>query len=90
MMIPAPGIVVVVPDSSEQKRGDIVIASSAVVGDNVAMGKVVSVGPARSTENADLGEMGLVKDMLVYYTSNGAREIGEFVAVDHSCILAWE
>ncbi len=89
-LTPAPGLVLVVPDDGERTVGKIAIAGSVDSSDGVSKGKVVAVGPPRDHRDADLSEMGLEVGMTVYYTKNGAREIGEQVAVDQSCMLAWE
>jgi len=89
-MTPAPGLVLVVPDDAEKVVGKITIPGSSDASDDVMKGKVAAVGPPRDHRDADLGEMGLEMGMTVYYTKNGAREIGEQMAVDQGCLLAWE
>jgi len=89
-MTPAPGLVLVTPDDGERVVGKIAIAGSSDASDGVLKGKVAAVGPPRDRRDADLGEMGLEVGMTVYYTKNGAREIGEQMAVDQGCLLAWE
>lgn len=89
-LTPAPGLVLVTPDDGERVVGKIAIAGSADASDGVSKGTVVAVGPPRDHRDPDLNEMGLQEGMTVYYTKNGAREIGEQVAVDQGCMLAWE
>lgn len=91
VIIPAPGIVIVVPDNSEKVVGAVVIACTSSA-DSVATGKVVAVGPPRGEGDPDIQEVGLQAGMKLYYTKNGARGIGDEdqVAVDMSCLLAWE
>lgn len=89
-LTPAPGLVLVEPDDSRRMVGQIAIAGSANTSDTVSRGTVIAVGPPRDHRDPDLNEMGLQEGMTVYYTKNGAREIGEHVAVDQGCMLAWE
>ena len=89
-LTPAPGLVLVTPDDGERVVGKIAIAGSGDPADGVSRGTVVAVGPPRDHRNPDLAEMGLQEGMTAYYTKNGAREIGECVAVDQGCMLAWE
>lgn len=89
-LTPAPGLVLVTPDGAERVVGKIAIAGSPDASDGVSRGTVVAVGPPRDHRDPDLNEMGLQEGMTVYYTKNGAREIGDQVAVDQGCMLAWE
>ena len=89
-LTPAPGLVLVAPDDGERMVGKIAIAGPADASDSVSKGTVIAVGPPRDHRDPDLNEMGLKEGMTVYYTKNGAREIGEHMAVDQSCMLAWE
>lgn len=89
-LTPAPGLVLVTPDDGERVVGKIAIPGSVDASDGVSKGTVVAVGPPRDHRDPDLTEMGLCEGMTVYYTKNGAREIGQQEAVDQSCMLAWE
>ena len=85
-LVPAPGIILVDPHG-EQQIGDIVLP--ATTGSGVLSGKVISIGPPRGVDDVDLQDMGLDKDACLYYTPDGARDIGECTAVDQGCILSW-
>ena len=86
-LIPAPGIILVVP-RTEKTIGQITIAAPER-SENAVCGIVVAVGSSRDDGIADLKES-ISVDFLLYYTDNGARDLGEVTAVDYSCILAWE
>lgn len=86
-LVPAPGIILVVP-RTEKTIGQIAVAAPER-SESAVCGTVVAVGPPRDKESADLAELVDV-DFLLYYTDNGARDLGEVMAVDYSCILAWE
>lgn len=86
-LIPAPGIILVVP-RTEKTVGQITIAAPER-SENAVCGIVVAVGSPRDDGTVDLSESVSV-DFLLYYTDNGARDLGEVTAVDYGCILAWE
>lgn len=86
-LIPAPGIILVVP-RTEKTVGQIAVAAPER-SENATCGIVVSVGPPRDEEGADLTKFVDV-DFLLYYTDNGVRDLGEVMAVDYNCVLAWE
>jgi len=91
-LTPAPGIVIVIPDDGERTVGVVTIAGTPSGTDDVATGRVVSVGPPRGESDPDIREMGLEPGMTLHYTKNGGRAIGgaDQVAVDQGCVLAWE
>ena len=86
-LIPAPGIILVVP-RTEKTIGQITVAAPER-SENAVCGIVVAVGPPRDEKGADLTKTVDV-DFLLYYTDNGARDLGEVMAVDYGCVLAWE
>lgn len=89
-LVPGPGIVIVVPDEGEKQVGAVVIASRPAATDDVATGRVVSIGQSRG-DDPDIREMGLEDGMTLHYTKNGARRLrDDLVAVDQGCVLAWE
>jgi len=86
-LIPAPGIILVVP-RTEKTVGQIAVAAPER-SESAVCGIVVAVGPPRDEKDADLTKS-VDADFLLYYTDNGARDLGDVMAVDYNCVLAWE